>query len=181
MISLRKSGWSFNTSATGGLGIELLSISGGKIILDDPQKQSHDFSYFGFGIGYSRGLPKIKLPPIPILNREMSGTGSTKDFTSDGVLYMTSYFHRQELSTSDIKGATIYFDGGAGLLAGYGESIMLLGINTELIAPWLVNPGIFANMAKKALDCAPAVLLLAGEAEGLIAGGGLSAMIGHLQ
>jgi hypothetical protein len=182
MFSLRESKWSFNTSATAGLGIELLSMSGGKIVLDDPQKQTHDFSYTGFGLGvFDKPIPKIKLPPVPILNRGISGSGSVEGFYSDGYLYMTDSFHGHELTKSDIQGSTVYLDASAGLLAGYGASVMLLGINTALLMPSLVNPGLFSNLAANAIRSAPALLFMHGQSEGLIASiAGVSAMIGYL-
>ena len=58
---------------------------------------------------------------------------------------------------------------------------MLLGINTVFLAPWLVNPGLGANMAVNAMRQAPAVLVIYGQTEGLIASvAGLSAMLGYL-
>lgn len=183
MLSLRESKWDFDASATGGFGMGLLSASGWKIVINDPWKQAHEFLYSGFGLTILNiPIPRIKIPPLPILNREASGFGSTENFASKGYLYMTDSFHGEELAKSDIQGGTIYLDAGAGLLAGYGLSVMLLGINSSFLIPWFVNPGIFANLASNAIRSAPALLIMHGQSEGLIASvGGAGAMIGHLQ
>ncbi|MFP3568132.1 hypothetical protein [Paraburkholderia sp. SIMBA_030] len=182
MLSIRESKWNYNTSATAGLGVELLSMSGGRIVIDDPEKQAQGFSYSGFRFGLVNiPIPKIHLPPLPALNREISGTGSVEDFYSNGYLYMTDSFHGKELTKSDIQSGTVYLDAGTGFLAGYGLSVMLLGINAALLMPWLVNPGLFSNLASNAIKSAPALLFMHGESEGLIASiGGVSAMIGYL-
>jgi hypothetical protein len=179
---LRESKWTYNTAATSGIGIEMLSASSGTIVLTDPSQQDHSFSYAGFGIGFiSVPIPKIKLPPIPLLNREIGANGAAKSFYGGGVLYMTSSFHGQDLAKSDMQGGTVYLDGNTGLLVGYGGSVMLLGINTAYLAPWLLNPGIGGNLAANAIQNAPALLLMHGQTEGLIASiAGISAMPGYL-
>ena len=117
MLSIRKSKWVFDTSATYEFGLGLLSTSGGKMVLNDPQGHSHNFRYSGFGLGASSAISKIKLPPLPVLNRIVSVTGSTENFHSRGWLYMTDSFSGDELARSDIQGGAIYLDCGAGLLA----------------------------------------------------------------
>lgn len=181
--SLRTSKWIYNNAATGGIGTGLLAASGGTINFTDPDNKNQDFAYAGFGIGiFSIDIPKVKIPDIPILNRAITGTGAAKSFDGGGLLYMTQSFHGHELSKSDLQGATVYLDAGTGILAGYGASAMLLGINTTFLAPWLVNPGLGANLAANAMKQAPAVLLLYGQSEGLIASiGGLNAMLGYLR
>lgn len=179
---LRISEWQFDTAATGGIGIEILSASGGSIILADPIKQRHSFSYSGFGLGFiSFPIPKVKLPPVPILNRTIEVTGASKSFDGGGILFMTESLHGEELSKADLQGGTVYLDGGTGLLAGYGGSVMLLGINTAYLAPWLLNPGLGANLAANAIKQAPALLVMRGQTEGLLASVlGVSAMLGYL-
>jgi hypothetical protein len=96
-------------------------------------------------------------------------------------MYMTDSFSGSELTKSDIQGGTIYFDLSVGLLAAAGASVMLLGINISLLMPLLVNPGLFANLASNAIKSAPALLVMRGTAEGLIASVGGGATIGHLR
>ena len=165
MLSIRKSKWVFDTSATYEFGLGLLSTSGGKIVINDPQGESHNFRYSGFGLGVSAAISKIKLPPLPALNRTVSVTGSTENFDSRGWLYMTDSFPGDELARSDIQGGAIYLDCGAGLLAGYGGTFMFLGINVALLTPWLVNPGLFANLASNVIKSAPAFLFMHGVSE----------------
>ena len=94
---------------------------------------------------------------------------------------MTASFQGRELAKSDMQGGSVYLDGSSGLLAGYGGSVMLLGINTAFLAPWLLSPGIGANLAANAMQQAPAILVMHGQTEGLIARvAGVSAMIGYL-
>ena len=180
--SLRMSTWTYTNGATGGIGTGLLAASGGTISFTDLDKKDQDFSYAGFGIGlFSIAIPKLKIPDVPILNRGITGTGAARSFDGGGLLYMTESFHGHELSKSDLQGGTVYLDASTGLLAGYGGSVMLLGINTVFLAPWLVNPALGANLAANAMRHAPAVLVIYGQTEGLIASvGGLSAMLGYL-
>src|SRR5580698_9345753 len=127
--SLRESNWKYDTGASIGIGTALLSTSGGTIRFHDPDDQNQDFSYAGFGIGlFSISTPKIKIPRLPVLNRDVTGTGAAKSFDGGALLYMTESFHGRELSKSDIQGGTVYLDAAAGLLAGYTGSVMLLGI-----------------------------------------------------
>ena len=182
MSLLRKSDWAFDASATGGVGYGLLAASGGKISLTDPSNQSHDFFYTGYGIGFSKAIQKIEIPPLPILNRAISVTGSTENFHSGGFIYMTNSFGGKELVKSDLQGGTVYLDAGGGLLAGFGGSIMLLGINVTLLASCILNPGLFASFAKNLIEHAPAVLVMGGVLEGLISSiVGAGAMVGYLQ
>lgn len=54
---------------------------------------------------------------------------------------MTSAFHGKELSRSDLTGGTVCFDVGAGVIAeGASATVMLLGINTALLAMGIVMP-----------------------------------------
>jgi len=181
MLIFRKSGWTFDSSAGYGVGLQFLSASGGKIIMQDPKKQFHGFSYSGFGLAAGFPIPKIKLPPLPGVNRNISATGAPESFESAGIMYMTDSFSGSELTKSDIQGGTIYFDLSVGLLAAAGASAMLLGINISLLMPLLVNPGLFANLASNAIKSAPALLVMRGTAEGLIASVGGGATIGHLR
>ena len=181
MLHLIESKWTYDAAATGSIGIGLSTASRGKVDLKDPGNKIHEFSYSGFGIGFSVHLPGIKIPPIPIINKEISATGAAKSFSGRGYMFMTSAFRGKELSKSDIQGATIHVDAGFGLLAGYGGSLMFLGIHTALLVPWFINPGLGANVARKAIQSAPAVLLMHGQTEGLIASLGAGLLVGHLQ
>lgn len=181
MSLFRKSDWEFDASAAGGVGYGLLAASGGKIVLTDPSNQSQNFFYTGYGIGFSKAIPKIEIPPLPILNRVISVAGSTEGFYSGGVIYMTDSFGGDELVKSDLGGA-VYLDAGGGLFAGFSGSIMLLGINVALLASCILNPGLFASVAKNAIEHAPAILVMAGVSEGLISSiVGVGAMVGYLQ
>ena len=124
MSWLRKSGWKYSTGAGGGASIEFVMASGGDIILTTPDERAQSFYYGGVGVGFGVGLklPRIKLPKFTIpeikvpklAGRNVGGAGSTFDFPSGGLVFMTSAFRGEELSRSDLQGATVYLDGSAG-------------------------------------------------------------------
>lgn len=189
MSILRPSQWTYETGATGGISVEFVVASGGTIVLHDPARKEEDFWYGGLGVGIGIGLklPKIKLPKMTIpeikipkvAGREVGGAGSAKSFPSSGAVYMTSSFEKQELTRSDIQGATLYVDAGAGLIVGHAGSAMLLGMNSALLAMGLSNPAMSFLMIE-AIQHAPAVLLMHGWTGGLQAGGGVGLLAGYL-
>jgi len=61
MENYRLSKWTFDTSAGIGLGLGVFALSGGMIILKDPQSHSHHFHYGGFGVGFSHGFSLTKI------------------------------------------------------------------------------------------------------------------------
>lgn len=195
MYGLRSSEWTYDTGATGSVGAGMLFASGGTILLKDPSGQEQQFYYGGCGIGFGRswnlknfdmGLPKLLRLP-----REPGATGSTKDFTSTGSVYMTRAFHGKEMKRSDIAGGTVYIDAGAGIVAdGFSGSIMLLGLNSALLMMSITMPQM--PFFRLAINEAPAMLWMGGFNVGmqpgalqdgaLRMGGGLgwSVMVGYL-
>lgn len=174
MLALRRSNWRFDTGSTGGAGLGPLLASGGKFILTDPAYQEQAFYYGGCGIGWSKSASLFKmldlgLPRFFHFPREVTGTGSTLDFTSSGSIYMTSAFHGKELKRSDMVGASIYIDADVGIVAdGYGATIMLLGMNSALMMMGISMPQM--PFFRLAISEAPAVLVMRGFNVGLQSG-----------
>lgn len=187
MLGFRESKWSFNTSATGGAGLDLLMASGGEIVLNDPDQQPHSLHYGGMGAGFGFGariprirLPRMTLPEISlpkIGGRDVGGSVASKNFTSHGFVYMTDAFHGSELRLPDFQGASVYIDASVGLFAGEGATLMLLGINPALLLMSIVNPGL-SGLAGNPLRHAPAALVMYGQTAALQAGFGAGLLVG---
>lgn len=189
MSILRRSKWRYQTGSSGGANFEFVIATGGEIILIDPAGQSTDFYYGGVGGGLGMGfhlskikIPKFKLPDIKaprIAGHKIGAARSLESFDSAGVVFMTAAFHGAELSRSDLQGAIVCIDAGAGLAYGKAGTAMLLGINSAKLAMGLSNSAQYW-MALEAIAEAPAVLLAGGTTVGLIAGGGLGMWVGYL-
>ncbi|WP_322045256.1 hypothetical protein [Paraburkholderia sp. J67] len=181
ILDLRKSSWTFDTSSGGGTGFGALLMSGGLIVLDDPEGNRQKFKYGGLGMGLSVPLPKLlhrklTLPKITFRGQEIAGTGSTTDFPSQGVIYETAACHGG-LTPRKLDGGVIYFDGSAGLLYGKGVTVMLCGIDPELLEIGIMMRPVMTL----AVNTASAVIVFRGVNEGLQEGlsGGL--MLGQMQ
>jgi hypothetical protein len=177
----KSSKWTFNTSATGGIGLGCFAGSGGLIQLQTPDKQRLvSYHYAGAGVGFSRGgrLSKLgKIPPIDLKGR--SGTGSTTDFPSYGTIYMMEACDKEELAEDDFKGACTFIDGGAGLIiAGWSGTALLVGI-----PPLLLSAGVAVPMSMPiAMGSAKALILMTGlNAGAQLPGGGISINLGYLR
>lgn len=189
MSWLRQSAWKYSTGAGGGVSIEFVMASGGDIILTAPDERAQSFYYGGVGVGFGVGLrlPRIKLPKftIPeiklpkIAGRSVGAAGSTFDFPSGGQVFMTSAFRGEELTRSDLQGATVYVDGAAGAIVSQAGTAMLLGINSAKLALGLSSPSLIW-MAEEAIFQAPALLYMHGRSAGLQAGFGAGVLIGYM-
>jgi len=179
-LELRKSSWTFDTSAGAGAGFGALLVSGGLIVLDDPEGNRQQFKYAGLGMGLSVPLPKLlhpklTLPKITFRGQEIAGTGSTTDFPSMGFVYETAACHGG-LTPQKLEGGVIYFDGSAALLFGKGVTVLLCGINPELL-----EMGIMMRPAMMfAINTAPAVIVIRGVSEGLQEGLSAGLMLGQI-
>ncbi|WP_233835894.1 hypothetical protein [Paraburkholderia sp. ZP32-5] len=184
MIVLRKSRWNFDTSADAGIGFGAFNSEGGMFALDEPSGKTHQYIYSGFGMGISRGLssmlriPRFALPKIIVKNDELSGSGSTTDFTSQGKLYLTDSFKGADIvSPQSLEGGTIYLEGTVGYLFGGAGSFMLLGINRDLLLMGVVKP----DLLGMAIRSAPAALIMEGVNEGLQDTVGFAFMLGQIK
>jgi hypothetical protein len=183
MIGLRKSRWNFDTSAGAGIGFGLFNSESGMFVLDAPSGQGHEYTYNGFGIGISRGfssmlrISRFALPKVIVRGDELSGAGSTADFTSRGWLYLTDSFKNADLVDPKIlEGGTIYLEGAAGYLLGGTGSFMLLGVNPDLLVLGMVKP----DLIGLAIRSAPAALIMGGVNEGLQDAVGFAFMFGRI-
>jgi hypothetical protein len=183
MIVLRKSQWELKTSAGAGVGFGAFNNEAGMFALNAPTHQSYKYRYSGFGMGWSRGLssllriPAFALPKVVIRNDELTGAGSTTDFTSGGRLFVTSAFKGIDLvNPESLEGGTVYLEGAAGYLLGGTGSFMLLGINTELLLLGIRKPDVIGM----AIRSAPAALVIAGVNEGIQDTTGFAFMLGQV-
>ena len=180
----KESKWKFKTNATGGVGLGIVTGSGGLIeltTLDDGYVAFYHFG--GLGVGYSLGgkLPKIpKLPKIDL--KEKSGAGSSTDFTSTGTVYVMEACKTDDLTADDFQDPCIFIDAGAGVIAGYSGTAMLAGISPmTLIKAGLIAGAMFNPMAvAEVMNDAKALILMRGWNVGLQIGGGVSASLGYL-
>ena len=146
-------------------------------VLRTPEGQLLRFNYGGSGMGWTfpfpkmLRLPQLTLPKIMLSGHEFGAIGSTADFPSNGVVYVTEACHGPDLSAQQIEGGTIYFDGGLGYLRGYGVSVFLAGLNEELMEAGILIP----RAMELAIASAPAVIFIKGQNEGLqeSVGGGI--------
>ena len=156
--------WTFKTSATGGLGVAFVAGSGGAIYLKDPARTEVTFHYGGLGAGFSDGfkLPKIGKIKVAVKGKGVGGVVAPGAFLNTGRVFITDAFRGKELSRADLRGVTVFVEGGAGVVGGGSVSAMLLGI----------DPAAFV------VETAPAVLVTAGLNVGLQAGWGVAAFVG---
>ncbi len=180
---LRNSKWNFDASAGGGFSLGPLTSQTGMFSLNDLSGHTHKYLYMGFGIGHSRGLssllrlPRLALPKIIVKNGELSGTGSTTDFSSTGKLFLTDTFKGSDLTDpQSLDGGTVYIEGAAGYLLGVTTSIMLLGLNRALLVMGIAKP----EFISVAISSAPAVLLMASLNEGLQNTTGVACLFGEI-
>lgn len=180
MENYRLSNWRFDTSDGASLGLGFTAMSGGMVSLVDPGKNTHHFHYGGFGVGFSAGfsLTKIEIPETFVQNYTPSGSGSFASFPSNGAVYMTKAFKGKELIEADICGVAAYIELGISAVAGYGVTIMFLGLDQLLVLGNIVAPPF--HLLDFAISQAPAVLIMRGSSMGPSVNGGVNALIGML-
>jgi hypothetical protein len=184
VINLRKeSAWTFNTSAGGGGGLGDYVASKGMFVLKDPKGDLQRFNYGGLGLGLSVPLPKLMrkphlaMPKIMLRGHELSFTGATADFPSDGTVYVTEACNGPDLTIEQLEGSTIYCDLAIGWLRGYSWTLMIAGINQELL-----ELGIMMQPAwSMAIATAPALIFMRGQNEGVQQSIGVDGVFGEIQ
>ncbi len=183
MIHIRKdSAWTFDTSAGGSGGLGDLVASKGMFVLKDPKGNLQRFNYGGAGLGFSTSIsgllhkPELALPKITLHGHELSLTGATVDFPSSGTVYVTEGCRGPDLTIEQLEGPTVYYDLAVGWLRGYSWTMMILGVNQELM-----EVGVMLWPAwEMAMALAPAVIFMQGQNEGLQQGGGFDGMLGEV-
>ncbi len=122
MLKIRKkSGWSWVTSSSIGVSVEIIAAVGagkGSITLKSPTGIPTKFHYSYAGAGFGVGA-------------KFSLGGSTEEFVSAGVLYMTESFRGSELEAKNIAGGCLIAELSAGVIHGGSGSGMLLGMDLK--------------------------------------------------
>lgn len=176
------SGWSYETGATGGVGIAFVSLSGGAIYLVDPAGRQVTFHDGGLGAGFSGGfkLPKLGRVPQPrIRQTAVSAAGSLKSFTSGGLVFKSTRFGSRELTRSDIQGAVLFLELGAGVIGGGSVNVMLFGMNSLLLAAGLTSTAM-SSLTTQAIEGASGLLVMGGLNVGIQAGWSAAGLVGYL-
>jgi hypothetical protein len=172
MSEYRRSSWKYETGASQSASIGLLSGTRGMIVLSTPDGTKHRFNAANAGIGFGLRAPeKIQLPDIALpraifKGNTITGGGSTTDFDGNGWVWKTPAFHREELTINDFCGATNSFDGAAGLLVGYGVSLLFVGIPQVMMMAGILNAAFIGIATRQA----KALIIMRGITEGLIDG-----------
>jgi outer membrane protein OmpA-like peptidoglycan-associated protein len=181
----RKSGWTFQTSASLSGSVEvILAIGAGKgsVTLISPAGTPVIFNYLSAGVGFGMGA-------------KISISGSTEDYLSIGEIWILSSFSGFELSARDISGAIMVADISAAMLHGVSGSAMLMGVD-----PDKVQTEFFSDIGQLVVAMAPngnytldfldargwfesrarAVLFMGGVSKGANIGAGVMGSLGYL-
>ncbi|MGI4796211.1 MAG: hypothetical protein ACRYG8_19570 [Janthinobacterium lividum] len=189
MISITdKSAWTFDTSATGGIGVEFVALQGGAIWLKDPAQASVRLRMVAVGAGLTYGLklPKLgKLPPLKLGGKQVGGALGPKFFPSAGMIWKTAACSRQELVHDDFCGPVVFIEGGGALVAVAGAvDLMLLGFDklayAESVASAGMLPGLESLLMDRALSTVKAVMLCGGVSATYGASVGVALMTGAI-
>ena len=184
MFGIKKeSAWTFETSATGGVGVEFVAVEGGAIYLRDPRNNPVTLRFGAVGAGLSWGL---KLPKIGKINlpkargKSVGGVLAPAAFPNAGKLYILDAFRGDELSRRDITGACAFVEVYAGAIAGGAAAAIVFGMNPLWLAGLAVGPLAFAITEAQLLASATGLLLTAGLNAGLVAGAGAGGFLGGI-
>lgn len=190
MISITdKSAWTFDTSATGGVGLEFIAVQGGSIWLKDPRQASVRLRMLAAGAGLTYGLklPKIgRLPSPKIGGKAVGGAIGPKFFPSAGLIWKTAACRGQDLVHDDFCGPVVFIEGGASLVAVAGAvDLMLLGFDKMAYAESLAGvgmsvPGLEGLLVDRALSTVKAVMLCGGISATFGANLGVAGMTGAI-
>jgi hypothetical protein len=179
----KKSGWSYDTNSSGGLGLEFVAVEGGSIYMKDPDGRATTFHYGAVGAGYTLGLKLPKIGKLKIKDKSVGGVVGPSAFPSTGVMYILDSFAGEELVRGDITGVCMFAEIGGGLGGGGYALAMLMGMNPVWLgvavatAPFLpLSSFSYTKLAQSAT----ALILIAGTNVGLQAGGGVAGFIGGL-
>lgn len=177
---VRASKWKYDSSDSGGFGIGFFTAEGGQVSLTNPSGSKTTFTYGSAGAGLSLG---VKIPGVGKLDfgAAVSPAALPGGF---GALYILDTFNGVELTRSDITGACMLVEVGGGFGLGYSTTAMVLGMNPEYAAAALtltmgmpLAAGFADSMMANSATC---VLFTGGAGVGVIAGGGITGMLGAL-
>ena len=183
---LRNSKWKYNTSGSGGVGVEFVLAEAGKIILTDPSGTDVTFKYgaAGGGIAFGYKLPKIGKLSVG------AGIAPTA-LPSTGKVCILDTFKGRELTRDDITGVCMFVQVGGGLAVGGSAYAMLLGMDPMHLAAVVASTGagvmvpgagtlLMGYAETKLLETATSMLFMAGMNVSYQAGVGAGALISGL-
>lgn len=157
----KESRWTFNTSAgvSGSVSVyKFVSVGGSKgtLVFNSPDGAIVEFQYASLGAGIGKGWP-------------VNVSGSTRDFHSEGEIYLSSTFSGSELSIQDITGYTLIQEASFGIGDGWSRAVMLLGISAKHMPMEIVNnTGALGLGAQLAVDHPSIARALAGPIGGFL-------------
>ncbi|TCP71724.1 hypothetical protein [Sphingomonas sp. PP-CE-1G-424] len=172
--------WTYETGATGGIGIAIVAVSGGAIFLKSPKGNVERFVFGGLGAGWSAGFKIPKMPKVAIRGKNVAGAVSTKDFPSVGWVFRSAKLGNRDLTADDIRGAVVFVEGGLGLIGGAAVDGMLFGINPVMLLAGITNPALSMLTSRAIADAAGAVIF-GGLNVGVQAGGGIAGLVGYMR
>ena len=166
---VEESAWTFDTSGTGGIGIEFVAVQGGLVYLKDPRHMSVRFRLLAAGVGVTYGLklPKLGHLPTPkIRGKSVGGAAAPTFFPNAGKIWKTAACPGTELTHHDFCGPVVYIEGGGSLIAVAGTvDLMLLGFDKLAYAEAMAGgsmPVVGTMLTDRALSTVKAVLVCAG-------------------
>lgn len=181
MLTIRKpSQWVFETSATGGVGLEFVLAEGGNIYLTDPAGTPTTFSYGAAGVGLSAGIKLPKIGKIQVKGKSVTTTIAPASFLNGGQLYVLDGAPGNDLTPQDIRGVCALVEIGGGIVAGASATAMIVGMDPTYLLGLLAFPGAALFFDYRLLSSATGLLVMGGFNVGIQAGGGGGAMVGGL-
>jgi hypothetical protein len=193
MVLIKKtSAWTFNTSSSGGVGIEFFLAEGGSIYLKDPSGADVTFRYgaAGAGIAFGFKLPKVGKLDLKIKGVSVGAGVAPSFLPSTGKVCILDSFKGDELTRDDITGVCMFVQVGGGLIVGGSAYAMLLGMDPVYLAGvaaaagTMIMPGMGTMLLpyaeQKLLETATSILFMAGMNVSTQAGGGAGAFVGGL-
>ena len=184
MLGIKKeSAWTFETSASGGLGVAIFAAEGGALYLRDPTKKSVVLHFGAAGAGLSWGLKlpklgKINLPKVK--GKSVGGVVAPAAFPCAGKIYILDSFRGNELSRRDITGACVFAEVYAGAGLGGTSAAILFGMNPAWLAGLVLGPVATPFVDAMLFRSATGILLTAGLNAGLVAGAGIGGFVGGI-
>ena len=183
----KESAWTFETSATGGVGVEFVAVEGGAIYLRDPKNNPATLRFGAAGAGISWGLklPKIGKINLPkVRGKSVGGVAAPAAFPNIGKLYILDTFRGDELSRRDITGVCAFVEVYAGAVVGGSAAAIVFGMNPLWLAGLSLAPlagPLAATITESQLFAsATGLLLTAGLNAGLVASAGVGGFLGGI-
>ena len=187
-----RSGWTFDTSGSGGFSIDVFAAEGGVVKLFDPPHKTDPkrapivFRYGGVGAGIS--TPGLKIPKLgnviarQLAGRALNGAASATTMWNEGWIFKTPIVGARELVRDDFVGACILAEIGISTpIKGRTGSMFLVGIDPMSLAMATSPPLMLAELILgRGAPLSPrAVIFVYGDSRGLVAGG--TGYIGYMR